>query len=84
METLNLSAEALALFRRRLADEHVAVTEANKSAYRELAVAGLMDPVSGFTRGPEANFRLSEAGWARRQEFNAAAAPRVGSPATTS
>jgi hypothetical protein len=80
METLNLSVEAAALFRRRLADEWVAVTPGTLTLYRELAAAGLMDPISGFTRGPEANFRLSEQGWARRHEFTEAAAPPAGSP----
>ena len=67
----------VALFRRRLAEEYVAVTEDNRPLYRELAAAGLMYPVSGFTRGPEANFRLTDEGWMRRHEI---LAPPAGSP----
>jgi hypothetical protein len=77
-DTIALSEAALALLRRRIAGEWVEVTVESKPLYRELAAAGLMDPVSGFTRGPEANFRLTEAGWAMRPSD--AAAPPAGSP----
>jgi len=76
METLNLSAEALFLLRRRWTQEWVEVNDQTKPSYRELAAAGLMYPVSGFTHGPEANFRFTEEGWAMR--LNDAAAPPAG------
>lgn len=71
-----LSESALDLLRRRLAGERVDVNAETRPLYRELAAAGLMYPVSGFTHGPEANYRLTEAGW----EFSAAVAPPAGSP----
>lgn len=70
-EIVRLSEAALALFHRRLAGERVQVTADNKPLYRELAAAGLMYPVSGFTHGPEANFRFTEAGWAMRPSDDA-------------
>jgi hypothetical protein len=78
METLSLSAEALSILRRRWTQEWVEVNDQTRPLYRELAAAGLMYPVSGFTRGPEANFRFTEEGWALR--LNDAAAPQSGSP----
>jgi hypothetical protein len=39
--------------------EHVDVTPENLEAYRELASAGVMEPRSGFMRGPEAVFHFT-------------------------
>jgi hypothetical protein len=78
MDTTTLSEAALSLLRRRLAGEWVGVTEANKPLYRELAAAGLMYPISTFTRGPEGHFRFSEEGWAMRPSV--ATVPPAGSP----
>ncbi len=69
MATITLSDAALALLRRRLTGERVAVTAENREAYRELAAARLMYPVSGFVSGPEASFRFTELGWHRREEW---------------
>jgi hypothetical protein len=77
-EPTTLSEAALTILRRRWAQEWVEVTEQTKPLYRELAAAGLMYPVSGFTHGPEANFRFTEAGWALR--LSVAAAHPDGSP----
>ncbi len=41
----------------------------NREAYRELAAAGLMYPVSTFAHGPESLFRFTEEGWRRREEW---------------
>lgn len=49
--------------------EHVEVTPENLEAYRELARAGVMEPFSGFMRGPEAVFRFTQEGWKRRFEL---------------
>jgi hypothetical protein len=69
-ETLDLSADALALLRRLvLTDDRVEVTPDTKPLYQELAAAGIMYPVSGMTRGPEANFRFTDDGWNRRHEI---------------
>lgn len=60
-----LSPAAKDLLRRRLAGERIAVTDATRAAYRELADAGWMYPVSGFASGPEAHYRFTAEGWAR-------------------
>ncbi len=58
---------------------NVAVTPDNLEAYRELARAALMEPFSGFLRGPEAVFRFTNDGWERRQEPLAALPQRFSS-----
>jgi hypothetical protein len=60
----NLSPAAAALLRLRLAGEWVAVTDENLPLYRELAGAGLVEPLSTFLRGKEGNFRPTEAAYA--------------------
>lgn len=64
-----LSLEALSLLRRRSEGERVEVRTENLSAYRELAGAGIMVPVSGFLHGPEASFRFTDEGWKHREEW---------------
>jgi hypothetical protein len=71
-----ISESALSLLRHLVAGERVEVTAANKEAYRELARAGMMYPASGFVGGPEAIFRFTEEGWARKDEILAAAQRR--------
>jgi hypothetical protein len=69
-DTITLSEAALALLSRLvLTDEDVGVSPDTKPLYRELAAAGIMYPVSGMTRGPEANFRFTDEGWTRRHEI---------------
>jgi hypothetical protein len=65
-DVTRLSAAAWELLRRRAGGENVAVTPENLPAYRELAEARVMYPVSGFTTGPEALFRFTYYGWDRR------------------
>ncbi|MFI5456353.1 MAG: hypothetical protein ACHRXM_12970 [Isosphaerales bacterium] len=68
MQTIKLSKDARNLL--RLASrQHVEVTPENLEAYRELARAGVMVPLSGFMRGPEAVFRFTEEGWNMREEL---------------
>jgi hypothetical protein len=69
----NISEAARETLRRHLAGDKK-VTEANLAAYRELAAARIMYPVSGFTTGPEANFRFTYWGWHRREEWLSAPA----------
>ncbi len=69
MQPVKLSRPARTLLRRRANGEHVEVTPANLEAYRELARAGVMYPLSGFMLGPEAVFRFTEEGWNRREEL---------------
>src|SRR5437762_6796149 len=66
---IRLSKAARDLLRRRANRERVEVTPANLEAYRELARAGIMEPFSGFMRGLEAIFRLTQPGWERREEL---------------
>jgi len=65
----DLSEAAWDLLRRRSAGEKVPVDESTKPAYRELAVARSMEPVSGFIGGPESTFRFTYWGWNRRDEW---------------
>jgi hypothetical protein len=68
MRTVQLSRKARKLLR-LASSEQVDVTPGNLDAYRELATAGLMEPFSGFMRGPEAAFRFTKEGWSRRVEL---------------
>jgi hypothetical protein len=68
-ETITLSADALALLRHRIATKDDKVTPDNLEAYRELARAGIMVPLSTFTKGPESLFKFTDEGWERRHEF---------------
>jgi hypothetical protein len=69
MQTDRLSKEALNLLRRRTLGERVEVTPDNLEAYRELAKAGVMEPFSGFMRGPAAVFRFTKDGWDQHEQF---------------
>jgi hypothetical protein len=64
-----LSDEALAQMRLHMEQSGIRVDDANREAYRELARAGIMHPVSGFVGGPETYFRFTPAGWERRFEI---------------
>jgi hypothetical protein len=63
-----LSREALSILRRRANCEPVEVTPENLEAYRELARAGVMQPVSAFLKGPESVFRFIKEGWEHRYD----------------
>ena len=69
METRILSEAALALLRYRLTTKDHWVNDSNREAYRELVQAGIIFTVSGFASGPEASFRFTDEGWARRREL---------------
>jgi hypothetical protein len=69
MPSVKLSKEARNLVRRRASREHIEVTPDNLEAYRELARAGVMVPVSTFIGGPESLFRSTQEGWDHREEF---------------
>jgi hypothetical protein len=68
-EMTRLSAAAVALLRHRVATQGSEVNPHNLEAYRELARAGIMYPVSGMFGGPESTFRFTEDGWSRRDEW---------------
>ena len=74
-ETVQLTEAATALLHRRLAGEWVEVTEETRPLYRELVQAGLMEPLSTFTRGAEGAFRLTEAACEQRTNGIASHAP---------
>lgn len=63
------SAEALALFRRHENGDRVEVCDANRSAFRELAAAGLMAACHTFAGGDESMYRLTEKGFERKMEM---------------
>lgn len=67
--TLTLSTDAMTLLRLRLARQSVDVTDETREAYRELAQAGIMMPISTFAHGEESRFMFTQEGWARREEF---------------
>jgi hypothetical protein len=69
MPVVELSRAARDVLRRRAGGEDVEVTPDSLEAYRELVRAAVMYPASGFLRGPEAAFRFTEEGWARREEL---------------
>jgi hypothetical protein len=70
-EGVVLSEAARALLCRCASGEEVKVTPENKEAYRELARAQIMFPLSGFVGGPESRFRFTYEGWNRRHEWTA-------------
>jgi hypothetical protein len=67
-DRIELSNRARDVLKRHLAGDRK-VTDANRPAYRELAKAGIMYPVSGFVSGPEYRFRCTDQGWERRFEL---------------
>jgi hypothetical protein len=69
MRTVILSQAAQAQMRLHMEQDGIRVDDANREAYRELARAGIMYPVSTFARGPEAYFRFTPEGWDRRHEI---------------
>ncbi len=67
-ERIDLSRAATRTLARHMAGDKE-VTNANREAYRELARAGIMVPVSTFIGGSESLFRFTWQGWERRYEF---------------
>ena len=80
MSTITLSGAALSLLHERNTSDRHDVTPDNLEAYRELVFAGIMIPITTFTKGPESLFRFTEEGWNRRGEWINGTAPRPGSP----
>ena len=62
MPTITLSAEAVALLRLHLERDGIRVDDSNREAHRELARAGIMYPVSGYSTGPESHYRFTAEG----------------------
>jgi hypothetical protein len=71
---MNLSESALALFRLHVQLRgQVAVDDATRGPYRELAAAGLMMAGSTFRDGPESVYVLTREGFERKAELLACA-----------
>ncbi len=68
-DDLILSEAARELLGRRVSGEFVPVDETTRPADRELAAAGIMEPLSGFVLGAESSFRFTYHGWNRRHEW---------------
>ncbi len=76
-ETFALSKSAVAVLRFRVKGYRMKVTDSSLEAYRELAAAGIMQPVPGADGNPEADYQFTEDGWARRQELLRKAEERI-------
>ena len=69
MQTITLSEAAVAVLRFEVRGWKAKRKESRLPAYRELAAAGIMYPVSTFARGPEAYFRFTDFGWDHREDI---------------
>ena len=67
-EIFALSESAVAVLRFRVNGYRMKVNDSSLEAFRELAAAGIMEPVPGEDGNPEADYRFTEDGWVRRQE----------------
>ena len=76
-ETFALSESAVAVLRFRVKGYRMKVTDRSMAAVRELAAAGIMEPVSGADGNSEADYQFTEDGWARRQELLSEAEERI-------
>jgi hypothetical protein len=68
-EAITLSESAVAVLRFRVRGYRIKVTDRSRAAFRELAAAGIMEPVSDGDGNPEGDFRFTEDGAARREEL---------------
>ena len=66
---IDLSETARDILRRRFSGERVDVTDETRGSYRELATAGLAEPVHTFTKGRESHYRLTLEAMERKSEF---------------
>jgi len=76
-ETFALSESAVAVLRFRVKGYRMKVTDRSLEAFRELAAAGIMEPMPGADGNPEADYRFTVDGWARRQELLREAEERI-------
>jgi hypothetical protein len=73
-QTTALSEPALILIRLRLSGQRVEVSPENRDAYRELADAGLAEPIH-TPRGRDSHYRLTRAAMEREAELLNASTP---------
>ena len=76
-ETITLSASAVAVLRFEIKGYRSRVKESRLPAYRELAAAGIMEPVPGADGNAEADDQFTGHGWARRHELLSEAEERI-------
>jgi hypothetical protein len=76
-ETFALSESAVSVLRFCVKGCRMRVTDRSLEAFRELAVAGIMEPMLGADGSPEADYRFTEHGWAQRQELLNEAEERI-------
>jgi hypothetical protein len=69
MPAAALSSSAIELLRQHIERDGIPVNDGNREAHRELAVAGIMFPVSGFASGAESHYRFTKEGWERRFDW---------------
>jgi hypothetical protein len=65
------------VLRFRVKGYRMKVTGRSREAFRELATAGIMEPVPGADGNSEADYRFTEDRWARRQELLSEAEERI-------
>ncbi len=76
-ETFALSESAVAVLRFRVKGYRMKVTDRSLEAFRELAAAGIMEPVPDADGNPEADYQFTEDGWTQRQELLGEAEERI-------
>jgi hypothetical protein len=76
-ETFALSESAVSVLRFCVKGYRMRVTNRSLEAFRELAAAGIIEPMLGADGSPEADYRFTEHGWARRQELLNEAEERI-------
>jgi hypothetical protein len=76
-QTFGLSESAVAVLRFCVKGYAMRVTDHSLEAFRELAAAGIMEPVPGADGNPETEYQFTEDGCARRQELLREAEERI-------
>ena len=76
-ETFALSESAVAMLRFLVKGYHMKVTDRSLEAFRELAAAGILEPMTGADGSPEPDYRFSGDGWTRRKELLTEAEERI-------
>ena len=76
-ETFAPSESAVAVIRFRVKCYRMKFNDRSLEAFRELAAAGIMEPVAGADGNPEADYQFTVDGWARRQELLSEAEERI-------
>ena len=66
---LELTEAAVAVLRFRAKGYRMPVNGERLPAFRELVAVGIMEPATGADGNPEADFRFTDDGWARSQEY---------------